>query len=94
MTTFYTEISQFRSTVIPFGAIVAGDVFQRKLDKIFLNSDQVVIIADDMILIGYWRVEFDHDIAYTKFLETAKKKNIKLNYDKIQYKQQEVEVLQ
>ena len=33
----------------------------------------------------------DHDIAFTKFLETTKKNNIKLNYDKIQYKQKAVE---
>ena len=73
------------------GATVAGDVFQRKLDTIFLNSDQVLIIADDMMVIGYQQDESDHDIAFTKFLETAKKNSIKLNYDKIQYQQKEVE---
>ena len=76
---------------MPFGATVAGDVFQRKLDTIFFDSDQFVIIADDMMVIGYQPDEHDHDIAFTKFLETAKKNNIKLNYDKIQYKQKEAE---
>ena len=32
-----------------------------------------------------------HDKAFTQLLETTKKNNIKLNFDKIQYKQKEVE---
>ena len=91
MTTFNTEIGRFRFTVMPFKATAAGNVFQIILDTIFLNSDQVVIIIDDMMVIGYQPDESDHDIAFTKFLETTKKNNIKLNYDKIQYKQKEVE---
>ena len=43
--------------------------------------------------IGYQKDEWYHDIAFTKFLETARKNNIKLNYDKIQYKQKEVEFI-
>ena len=76
---------------MPFRAALGGNVFQRKLDTIFLNLDHVVIIADDRRVIGYQQDEHDHDIAFTKFLETAKKKNIKLSYDRIQYKQKEVE---
>ena len=33
----------------------------------------------------------DHDQAFTTLLQTAKKCNVKLNYDKLQYKQNEVE---
>ena len=33
--------------------------------------------------IGYQEDERDHDKAFTQLLETAKKKNIKLNFDKI-----------
>ena len=50
-----------------------------------------MIIADAMMVIGYQEDEWDHDIAFTKLLETTKKNNIKLNFNKIQYKQQEVE---
>ena len=35
LTTFNTEIGRFRYTVMPFGATVAGDVFQCKLDQCF-----------------------------------------------------------
>ena len=38
---------------MPFGATVAGDVFQRELDSIFLHLENVMIIADDIMIIGY-----------------------------------------
>ena len=50
-----------------------------------------MIIADDIMVIGYQDDEWDHDEAFTQLLETAKKNNITLNFNKIQYKQQEVE---
>ena len=79
---------------MPFGTTITCDIFQRKLDTIFLNLDSIIIIADDIMVIGYQEDEKHHDIAFIKFLETAKKNNIKLNYDKIQYKQKEVEFFQ
>ena len=79
---------------MPFGATVAGNVFQWKLDSIFLNLENVMIITDDIMVIGYQEDESDHDKAFTQLLETAKKNNIKLNFHKIQYKQKEVEFLE
>ena len=76
---------------MPFGATVAGKVFQCKLDSIFLHLENVMIITDDIMVIGYQEDEQDHDKALTQLLETAKKNNIKLNFDKIQYKQKEIE---
>ena len=38
---------------MPFGATVASDVFQRKLDSIFLNLENVMIITDNIMVIGY-----------------------------------------
>ena len=35
----------------------------------------------------------DHDQAFTTLLQTAQKCNVKLNYDKLQYKQVEAEFL-
>ena len=71
---------------MPFGATVAGKVFQHKLDSIFLNLDNVMIIADEIKVMGYQEDECDHDKAFTQLLESAKKNNIKLNFDKIQDK--------
>ena len=53
VTTFNTEIGQFRFTIMPFGVPVASDVFQRKLDSIFLNLENVMMMADNIMVIGY-----------------------------------------
>ena len=50
-----------------------------------------MIIADGIMVIGYQEDEWDHDQAFTQLLETAKKNNIKLNFNKNQYKQKDVE---
>ena len=49
------------------------------------------MIADDIIVIGKKQNHRDHDIALARLLETARKKNICLNYDKLQYKKMEGE---
>ena len=43
------------------------------------------------MIVGYKPNHSDHDQAFTTLLQTAKKCNVKLNYDKLQYKQNEVE---
>ena len=90
MTTFNTELGRFHYTVMLFGATVVGGIFQCKLDECFGKIEQVIIIADDIMIVGYKSDHSDHDQAFTTLLQTAKKCNIKLNYDK-QYKQNEVE---
>ena len=55
--------------------------------------EQVIIIADDIMVVGYKPDHSDHDQAFTTLLQTAQKCNVKLNYNKFQYKQDEVEFL-
>ena len=76
---------------MPFGITVAGDVFQRKLDQHFGQIEQVIVIADDIMVVGSQTNHRDHDVALTNLLETARKTNICLNYDKLAYKKTEVE---
>ena len=38
---------------MPFGATVAGDVFQRKLDEWFGKLKQVIILTDDIMVVWY-----------------------------------------
>ena len=89
-TTFNTELGRYRFTVMPFGISVAGDVFQRKLDECFGHIKNLTIIADDIMVIGKNRNHKDHDLAFTLLLKTAKECNVKLNYQKLQYKCTEV----
>ena len=91
LTTFNTEIGRFRYTVMPFGITVAGDVFQCKLDQYFVKIDQVIVIVDDIMRVGKKQNHRDHGVALTTLLETARKCNVKLNFDKLQYKKTEVD---
>ena len=83
LTTFNTEIGQFRYTVMPFGATIAGDVFQCKLDQCSGHITNVIVIADDIMVVGNQHNHRDHDHALTTLLETARKCNVRLNYDNV-----------
>ena len=89
LTTFNTELGRFWYSVMPFGITVAGDIFQWKLDQCFSHLKNVIVITDDIMVVG--KNHRDHDLALTALLETARKCNFWLNYDKLQYKKTEVD---
>ena len=76
---------------MPFGVTVAGDVFQQKLDQCFGHLENVIVIADDIMVVGKQPNHKDHNIALTQLLKTARECNVHLNYDKLQYKRTEVD---
>ena len=76
---------------MPFGITVAEDVFQRQLGQCFGKIDQVIVIADDIMMVGKQHNQKDHDIALTNVLETARRCNIRLNFYMLQYKKTEVD---
>ena len=45
LTTFNTELGKFRYAVMPFGATVAGDVFQHKMDQCFGRIKQEIVTS-------------------------------------------------
>ena len=91
LTTFNTELGRFRYTLMPFGATVAGYVFQSKLDQCFGKSRQVIVTADDIMIVSKKQNHSDHNQALSTLLETARRCNMKLNYEKLQYKEDEVD---
>ena len=70
---------------------MAGDVFQCKLDQCFGLIKLVVVFADDIMIIGKQPNHRDHDVALTTLLDTTRKCNVRLNFDKLQYKKAEIE---
>ena len=50
LTAFNTEFGHFRYTIMPFGATVAGDVFQHKLGQCFGHIRNVIKIVDDIMV--------------------------------------------
>ena len=74
---------------MPFGITIAGEVFQQKLDQCFSHLKNVIIIADDIMVVG--KNQKEHDLALTTLLDTARECSVRLNYDKWQYKKTEVD---
>ncbi len=90
LTTFNTPFGRFRFTRVPFGITVSGDAFQRKIDSVYNGLNMVTGIADDMLIWGEKEDGSDHDRAFTEFMKTTRANNLKLNFDKIQYKTKSV----
>ena len=70
------------------GTVVAQDIFQSKLDSIFIGMEGVTEIADDMVIAG--RDEMEHDRNFLAFMEKCMSNNLTLNSEKIQFKQSQV----
>ena len=79
---------------MPFWATVAEDVFQCKLDECFGHIPNVIVIADDIMVVGKQSNHKDHDQALTVLLETARKCNVRFIYEKLQYKQNDADFLE
>ena len=70
------------------GTVLAQDIFQSKLDSIFIGMEGVTGIADDMVIAG--RDEMEHDRNFLAFMEKCMSNNLTLNSEKIQFKQSQV----
>ena len=69
-----------------FGATIASNVFQRNLDQCFGHLQNIIVIADDIMVVGKQPNHKDHDVALTELLNTARECYVHLNYNKLQYK--------
>ena len=70
------------------GTVVAQNIFQSKLDSIFIGMKGVMGIADDMVIAG--RDKMEHDRNFLAFMEKCMSNNLTLNSEKIQFKQTQV----
>ena len=88
LTCMLIDIGRFQWTRLPVGIVVASDVFQKKIDEIFLNVPGVTGIADDMIIYGK-SIE-EHDKHFLSFLSIVRKNNLKLKASILQFQLEEV----
>ena len=79
---------RFQWTKLPMGTVVAQNIFQSKLDAIFIGMEGVTGIADDMVIAG--RDEMEHDRNFLAFMEKCMSNNLTLNAKMIQFKQSQV----
>ena len=88
LTCMALPFGRFQWTRLPMGTVVAQDIFQSKLDAIFIGMNGVTGIADDMIIAG--KDEMEHDRNFQAFMEKCMENNLTLNVEKIQFKQKQV----
>ena len=67
LTCMALPFGRFQWTRLPMGTVVAQDIFQSKLDAIFVGMKGVTGIADDMIIAG--ENEMEHDRNFLAFME-------------------------
>ena len=79
LTAFACPFGRYRYKHLPFRAVLAGDMFQHKIDKIFNDMPNVFGIADDILVIGYDKDGTDHDEAVYKVLKWRQDVNLNLN---------------
>ena len=77
---------QYRYKRLPFGANPNGDMFKRKIDKIFKDLQNVFCIADDILVIGYDSHGKDHNDTHWKVLQIFQQVNLKLKKDKCHFR--------
>ena len=88
LTCMALPFGRFQWTHLPMGTVVAQDIFQSKLDAIFIGMEGVTGIADDMIIAG--KDGMEHDRNFLAFMEKCMENNLTLNSEKIQFKQKQV----
>ena len=57
-------------------------MFQQKLDECFGHKKNLIVIADDIMVVGKKHNHKDHDLAFTILLQMARKCKVKLNHKK------------
>ena len=88
LTCMALPFGRFQWTRLPMGTVVAQDIFQSKLDSIFIGMEGVTGIADYMVIAG--RDKMEHDRNFLAFMEKCMSNNLTLNSEKIQFKQSQV----
>ena len=77
LTCMALPFGRFQWTHVPMGTVVAQDIFQSKLDAIFIGMEGVTGIADDMIIAG--KDEMEHDRNFLAFMEKCMENNLSSN---------------
>ena len=79
------QFGRYRYECLPFGAAPADDMFQRKIDEIFIDMPNVFGITDDILVAGYGADDRDHDETVQRILQRCRQVNLKLNKDKMSF---------
>ena len=88
LTCMVLPFGRFQLTRLPMGTVAAQDIFQSKLDAIFIGMEGVTGISDEIVIEG--RDEMEHDRNFLALMEKCMNNNLTLNAEKTQFKQSQV----
>ena len=86
--TFNTPFGRYMFKRLPFGVSSAQDVFQAIMTDIFGDIEGVEVVVDDLLI--WAENDEQHDTILRKTLDRARQRNLKLNRDKSQIKQDKI----
>ena len=97
MTTFVTPFGRYKWLRLPFGLNVSSDIFQKRLNMALEGLEGVMCVADDIIVYGTGddkqHATEDHDKKLRELLLRCRKKGIRLNKDKCQFRTNDITFL-
>ena len=88
LTCMALQFGRFQWTWLPMGTVATQDIFQSKLDSIFIGMEGVTGIADDMVIAG--KDEVEHVKNFLAFMEKCMENNLTLNSERLQFMQTQV----
>ncbi|XP_058836315.1 uncharacterized protein K02A2.6-like [Topomyia yanbarensis] len=91
ITTFITHKGVFRYKRLMFGISCAPEMFQKILEQILAECENVINYIDDILIFG--ETEQEHDDSLAKVLNTLKLRGVLLNQSKCVYKVTQVTFL-
>ena len=97
LTTFDTPFGRYRWLRLPYGAKPSAEMFQKSLYKSVGDLENLINIADDMLLYGCGdtmeEAICDHDRHLVVFLQRCRDRGIKLNKEKKKLRKTEVKFM-
>ena len=63
---------------MPFGVAPAGDIFQKKIEKLYHGLPNVFSMADDTLTAGFDEIGRYYDATLDKVLRICRQANLKL----------------
>ena len=91
LTAFQTCFGRYRFLRLPFGTSVSSEIFQKKLLEALDGLENVLCIADDVIV--HSKNHEEHDRHLKNFLSHCRDNDIKLNREKLQLRMPEISFL-
>ena len=89
MTTMHTPWGRYRWTRLPFGISSAPEEFQRRIHDVLCGMDEIINIADDIIVMGWGKYPqaaiHGHGKNVLALLRRSTQHKLKLNPNKIKF---------